>query len=78
MKSSFAFSLRWIRPGLLRAPGVVARGWLKAGTRGEVVCGAAIRGLRVDVEARGAVALLRPSPGAFRVYGWTLLPERDV
>ena len=27
---------------------------------------------------RGALALLRPSLGAFRVYGWTLFPERDV
>jgi hypothetical protein len=68
MKPSFAFSLRWICPRLLRAPGgVVDRGWLTAGERGDVVCGAEACGLRVDVEARGALALLRPSPGAFRV-----------
>jgi hypothetical protein len=72
MKSSFAFSLRWVRPRLLRASGqgvvgVVASGWLTAGERGDVVCGAETCGLRVDVEARGVLALLRPSPGAFRV-----------
>src|SRR2546425_2121797 len=78
MKSSFNFSLRWIRPRLMRAPGVAARGWLTAGGRGDAGCDAETRGPRVDVEARGALDLLRPSPGAFRVYGWTDFPERDV
>ena len=81
MKPSFAVSLRLSRPWWSRAPGVVgvvARPWLTAGGRGDAVCGAETRGLRVDVEGRGALALLRPSPGAFRVYGWTLFPERDV
>lgn len=81
MKSSFAFWLRWIRSRLscaLGVVGVVARGWLTAGERGDAVCGAETRGLRVDVEERGALALLRPSPGAFRVYGWMLFPEREV
>jgi hypothetical protein len=70
MKSAFACSLRWSRPRLVRAPGVVGvvvPGWLRVGERGDAVCGAEARGLRGDVEARGAVALLRPSPGAFRV-----------
>jgi len=70
MKSSFAVSLRFSRPWLSRVPGVIgvaARGWLAVGERGDLVCGAETRGLRVDVEARGALALLRPSPGAFRV-----------
>ena len=40
--------------------------------------GADARGVRPDVETGGALALLRPSPGAFRVYGWTVFPERDV
>lgn len=42
------------------------------------MCGAETCGLRVDVEVWGALALLRPSLGAFRVYGWTVFPERDV
>ncbi len=81
MKLSFADSLRLSRSWLSREPGVVgvvARGWLTVGERGKPVCGADTRGLRVDVEARGGLALLRPSLGAFRVYGWTLFPERDV
>src|SRR3989442_9026115 len=81
MKSSFNFSLRWIRPRLMRAPGVAgvaARGWLTAGGRGDAGCDAETGGPRVDVEARGALALLRPSPGAFRVYGWMDFPEREV
>jgi len=81
MKSSLAVSLRLRRPWLSRAPGVVGvvdRGWLTAGDRGDLVCGAATCGLRGDVEARGALAFLRPSPGAFRVYGWTVFPDRDV
>lgn len=81
MNWSFAVSLRLKRPWLSRARGVVgvvARGWLTAGERGDAVRGAETRGLRVDVEARGTLALLRPSPGAFRAYGCTLFPERDV
>jgi len=81
MKPSFAVSLRLIRPWLSRAPGVVgvvARGWLTVGDRGDAGCGAETRGLRVDVEARGTLALLRPSPGAFRVYGCTVFPDRVV
>src|SRR2546426_8614587 len=69
MKPSFAVSLRLSRPWLSRAPGVVgvvARGWFTVGERGDAECGAEMRGLRVDVAARGALALLRPSPGAFR------------